>query len=195
MKNSIFFTFIVVIFLVSCSKDKDSLSNQNPNQGDALLDYSSITDKEFKMWVGGSEIPTANLEVTDFMREDSYDFFDPAILQQGSVEFIGDSVVVNLDVSDSASKYPYRFSNDSLFIIYPLEGEVFTATGTKQSLKMEQGYCYAYNTTGSAFQWRWRFLPIRFNFENSRDRHYWDQLSDMDQQDTLIIYNQNLFYN
>jgi hypothetical protein len=185
--------FILSIIFVSCSKDDDNPSNSN--QGDLVLGYAAIMNKEFKMWVGGTEVPTSSLEVTDYMREDSYDFFDPAILQQGVVEFIGDSVIVNLSDSDSESKYPYRFSNDSLFITYPSEGEVFTATGTKQSLNMEQGYCYAYNTNGAAFQWRWRFLPMRFDFENSRDHHYWDQTDEMDQQDTLIIYNQTLFYN
>lgn len=139
-------------------------------------------------------MPTANLSISDYLRSGAVDYFDPQILETGSVSFDGDSITVNIAFVAAGSVYPYRFSNDSLYITYPFIGDLFTAIGNKQSLRMSQGYVYASRPNGSSLQWRWKFDPLRFDFENSKVHHYWDAIADMNVTDTLIIYNQDLKY-
>lgn len=196
MKNFIYPLVALLLIATSCKNDDDEQgpSNRNPNAGDSFLTYDVIENRSFRMWVGGEEVPTGDLDFGDYLHEDANEYFAPDIIENGNVQFVGDTVIVNLGFVPPNSKFRYRFSNDSLFIIYPWVGESFTAVGTKQSLKMAQGYFYASRTLNESWLWRWQFETFNMNFENIEDELYWDKFSEMSPLDTLVIYNQDLRY-
>ena len=195
--KKLFYLSLALIFLASsCNDDDDQQgpSNSNPNAGDSFLIYDRIDNVSFQMWVGGQEISTSNLDIADYLKEESTDYFSDQVLQNGNVQFEGDTIIVNLSFVPPNSKYLYEFSNDSLYISYPFVGYTFTATGTKQNLQMEQGYFYASRTLNESWLWKWQFETYRMDFDNIEDELYWNEISQMNSMDTLIIYNQTLHY-
>jgi len=195
MKKLTTICLLATLIFISCDKDEDNQpASSNPNQGDAFLTFDMVDNMSFEMWVGGKQISTESLDIQDYLKDEAITYFDPQILENGNLQFIGDTMIVNVGFIPENSKYEYRFSNDSLYITYPFVGESFVATGNKQNLKMEQGYFYASRTLNESWFFRWQFETFRFNFENAVDELYWNKISQMNPMDTLVFYNQDLSY-
>ncbi len=182
-----------LLLLIACSKDDDG--GPSDPIGDATLSYKSVSGVDFKMWVGSQLVSTADLEIADYMEPQVFERFDPARLSNGSVEFIGDSIRVDASFFPSTQKFPYRFSNDSLFVQLPFFGESYTAIGNKAQLVMTQSFVYDSKTIANgAFSYNWQYDVIPYTFENTESEHGYSSPSEIAAGDTVIVYNQHLTF-
>jgi hypothetical protein len=190
--NKLFLAFAFSACLFAC-KDDDSSNDNDPTN--VVLTFDRVLLREMSMWVGGEEVATGNIEIAEYMDDDVYAYFNTDDLSDGSVHFIGDSIIVDAAFLSSTAKYLYRFSDDSLYVTYPFFGETYTARGNRRALEITMGYSYKSETGTFGWNYYWNYDPYYYTFKNTYSNHGYASLSEMAENDTLLIYNQTILLN
>ena len=185
----------------SCSDDNENPS-QNPSSPSTLT-FSNIDHIEFKMWTNGAEVNTDALSIADYMDPEDYNSISTDYYQsQAGITFKDDSLFSEVD--GLIVGYPYYISNDSIYltVTYTIEGQepfVFNqlfAMGNTTELYIPQSYYKVvdYSGTGSS---EFSVLNIgHYSFADVADETgTFATVSDIQGNDTLIIYNQRANYN
>jgi hypothetical protein len=195
------FLFLGLSILTSCNEEDDNPPSETTFP--VTLTFSGVTDTEFRMWTNGAEVNTDNLNVQDFMNIDDWAELSPEYFNQIGIAltFDQDSIYGINDFGENEN-YEYFFRNDSLFLDVELIffedtiQEVYFATGNLMELSLNKGYYEL--CIGSEFittcqsQQNQAFFEITTIEEESET----DSLIDfLDENDTLLIYNQRVLFN
>lgn len=206
MKNFTPFLFLCFFsILLSCSKDDDNLG-PDPNNSFTFpntVTYNYSYNTELLLWVSGTQVNSEGLSPNDIIRE-SMEYEVPEF--PTVFTFYPDSV--EIESPDSTVTRAYRFSNDSLFITVinpfhtfegqPMYHEMYLGSGSPFAFTLE--YCTVY--------WKNYLMYVKntflgnYNFESihesplfvDREKFFSDP-SDMLEGDTVMIYNQEYFFN
>jgi len=198
------FLFVGILILTSCNDDDDN-DDKPPSSASfpVTLTFSNVTDTEFRMWTNGTEVSTVNLNVQNFMDPEDWAELSPEYFSQIGIAltFDEDSIYGINDLGENEN-YEYYFRNDSLFLDVELIffddtiREVYFATGDLNELSLNQGYyelCIASEFfTSCESQLNQAFYEITSIEEESGS----DSLIEfLDENDTLLVYNQRVVFN
>lgn len=191
----------IFIALHSCKDDDEQSNGPSTVTYPNTVTFSHITDADFRMWTNGTEVNTENLSIENYIDSSDYYEFTPERYSQVTLTFTEDSIFGQNQ--DSIEGYPYFISNDSIFVsttvilfedtlsLTPLLG-----IGDASAFELNRGY-YSFTKTGE-------FLTLvksntqmgYFTFESAAEEDgRFAEESDIELNDTLIIFNQRALYN
>lgn len=196
-----FFALLILLCTLamsSCNKDdynKEMVGPANPMQPNTI-NFNAITDSRYILWVGGVEVSTAGVNLEEILGSAQMRTFNQDSLINTYFTFSTDSVESNAE-SLNIFKFPYYFSNDSLF----LDIENFTfphymAKGDRYELMYERGFIYYsyYYDVGNNGSGGMPIKRFDLTFDNTRFFHPFNNPAMMDSEDTLLIYSQREIY-
>lgn len=189
----------VSLTFISCNNDDDGSQGTGNSTTSNTINFDGVSSTEFRLWVGGSELNTTGIDVADLLSEEDLSFIDLDQMAMTSFFFKEDTIEVTTITGDLI-KTQYHFSNDSLFIGSAPFNEMFVGMGSTYVLSMERGLMYYSKATGTAPD------PVNtisgtdagmlhFTFENTYNSHFFENPAAMNENDTVLIYNQILIYN
>lgn len=195
------FLFLGILVLTSCNEDDD-----NPPSGTSYpitMTFSGVTDTEFRMWTDGTEVNTDNLNVQDFMDPDDWAELSPEYFSQIGIALTFDEdSIYGVNGLGENENYEYFFRNDSLFLDVELVffqdtiHEVYFATGNLNELSLNQGYyelCIASEFITSCES---QLNQAFYEFTAIEEESGTDSLLQfLDENDTLLVYNQRVLFN
>lgn len=197
----LFFGILSVSVLQSCSDDNED-PNPNPTAPNTLT-YSHIDNVEFRMWNNGAEVNTDGLSIADYMKPEYYNSVSEEMFQaRPGITFKGDSL---FSVEDGElSGFPYYISNDSIYwsLSFDIEGmdepitfDQFIGIGNTTKLYLPQRYYRVAQHTGSS---NTSYAILDYGHYSldyvMAENGIFENVSDVQENDTIIIYNQRVHY-
>ena len=198
----LFFGIISLGILQSCSDDNDD-PNPTPTAPNTLT-FSHIDNVEFKMWTDGAEVNTEGLSIEDYMKPDYYSAVSEENYQlRPGITFKGDSIFSEED--GVIMGFPYHISNDSIYwtLTFDIDGmeqpitfDQFIGIGNANALYLPQSYYRVAEHTGTS-NTRYAILDYGYySFDYVMEENgIFESLNDIQENDTIIIYNQRAHYN
>lgn len=203
MKNlSTILLLCISLIFMSCNNDDDNQSPGDPVEDFTLPNtviYQSTSNVEFMLWVGGEEVDTEGLSPNDILPTD---FESSVDFTTYMFTFYPDTL--ETQTPDSTSRVNYWFSNDSLYIKIPnpffeIAGPPFIETyagyGSPFALNIEIGSLYMASFNNNIGQRASYTDYSYYTFGNSVDLHSFSDPSQMNENDTVMIFNQRFLYN
>ena len=206
-KQKTFFTLLLLAFAVplfqSCDKEDDASEPNPSNSGQKTLNFSEISNREFRMWTNGQEINTTGFNIADYIpAKRAYELSSGYYNSNPELIFKNDSLFFKED--GDFQGYPYTISNDSIYmhIIWPIEDEdpieftSFFGIGNTQQLYIPQSFFrYAEYTENEGHS----ILSVEDTGYMTPDiiseqYELFDNVNDIMQGDTLILINQRISY-
>lgn len=192
-KCTSFFIFCLIVILSACKKE-DAVMTVHFSALANPLTYKS-THTELLLWISGEQVNTEGLSYNDILQgdiENSYPY------TQHIFTFFPDSVEFQLN--DSTAKAAYHFSNDSLYITlrnpyYELSGPPFVdkyyGQGSPSAFIWERSTIYIRRNN----QKRTISTSGNYSFGTVGDINLFSDPSEMNEGDTVMIYNRQYFFN
>ena len=199
-----FFLFgllLAVLILQSCGKDDDN-TEQEPIVFPHTVYYSHSIDTEFKMWTNGHEVNTETLNIQDY-NSGLYGYSTPNLteLESGYI-FTDDTLIHPGGGIFGPVERGYFIRNDSIFYVgYGfVSGEdetdySFFTFGNHLEMKFTKGAFFLKNkqTGENGFYLSKKSYFTRHDV--SLINYYQVDDEDLQEGDTLIIYNSTLIFN
>lgn len=197
----LFFGIIGLGIMQSCSDD-----NEDPNPSTTApttLTYSHIDNMSFKIWNDGAEVNTDGLSIEDYIDPDYYDELTEEYYQsQPGLTFKGDSLFSESD--GMIVGLPYHISNDSIIltVTYIIEGQApivadqLFAMGNQTELYIPRMYYRAAQHTDSSNMYIGSFDIGHYTLDAVLEQNgIFDSIDNLQENDSIIIYNQRAYYN
>lgn len=196
-KRSLFLLGFITLVFVACQKDEVE-SSQNSGNSNASLSYpatyNSISFEEFKLWIDGEEINTQGLDVQDYVSPGVYEDIPGMDDMPAEINLDGDTIFVTSWESET-SMSPYISSGDSILIdTQSIFGEFLFAIETPNALLIKRGLAFYAEYGEDVLSISSNTAPIHFTFENTTDFHGFENLGQMTESDTLVVFNQTFSY-
>lgn len=185
----------------SCSDD-----NEDPNpspSAPSTLTFSRVDNEEFRIWTDGAEVNTDNLSIEDYLKQSYYENLTAEYYQsQPGLTFKGDSLFSESD--GMIVGFPYHISNDSIILTrtYIIEGQSpivinqLFAMGNQTELYIPRMYYRAAQHTDSSNMYIGSFDIGHYTLDAVLEQNgIFDSIDNLQENDSIIIYNQRAYYN
>ncbi len=200
--NTVLLLFgIIGLGLLQSCKDDNEDPTPSPSAPNTLT-FSNIDHTEFKMWTNGGEVNTNGLSIAAYMDSDEYNHITSEYYQShAGFTFNNDSLFS--EMNGMIEGYPYHISNDSIYVTvsFPVEGQdpvtfdQYIAMGNTAAFYIPQSYFKTIINSGM-FTVESSTLEVgHFTFDELAEETGLNSVADIQENDTLIIYNQRVHYN
>lgn len=194
---------ISLLLFASCNKDEDDSEGcANEISYPYTSQYSGAEEVEFRIWTNGEEISTVGLDPADFLSPQSFEIFYNIDSFDVDLTFTADSLTIAPD-DTSPRTFGYQFVNGVLLITeLDIYGVPFTyplGYGTIDNFEVRNGLFSFCKMSDEPLLSSYANRVSDFYYYNldsvSSELEVDDVLLELDENDTLTIYNFRYLFN
>ncbi|MFT5596870.1 MAG: hypothetical protein ACI8QH_001669 [Flammeovirgaceae bacterium] len=197
------FAALLILLIAACDKDDDESNNSCESISYPYLsEYLGADEVDFRVFIGGQELNTADLNPEDFLISNNLENYNNIQNFDVNLIFTPDSLTIS-PADDTPRTYGYIFEDGKLIITdLDIFGQAFSFTlgyGSIDAFEIRNGF---FTFCKPLVEW-----PFKDCEDQTSELYFYtldsvsselgldDVLTEMEQNDTLAIYNYRYLFN